>query len=267
MVDVELLYRQHLSDADRRLLSDAAGAEVPVSLAFSSPALEAVVFDHSDRSFVSVGVSPFLAFATAVHRTAAVLETASFVEERWAPTCTRSGLRRRRAAGAGLRSTSPVLPGRVAGFLYTRRERGHLDTYCTGLASAPVFRAGPKPPRGTARGRRAQRALRRLPPARRPGPVPAGRLSRPCSRPRQRRGHRPAVEALGARARPCHRSRRQRHPGAARSPLVRGGGVLGNRQLHASDGVFGRCGPCRRAFQGGPPGPQRGDGPLPFPFA
>ena len=26
-------------------------------------------------------------------------------------------------------------------------------------------------------------------------------------------------------------------------------------------------GPCRRAFQGGPPGPQHGDGPLPFPFA
>ncbi len=85
MVDVELLYRQHLSDTDRRLLSDTAGTEVPVSVALSLPALEAVVFDHTEHSFVSVGVSPFLAFATAVHRTAALLETASFVEERWAP--------------------------------------------------------------------------------------------------------------------------------------------------------------------------------------
>lgn len=85
MVDVELLYRQHLSDSDRRLLRATAGADVPVSVALGSPALEAVVFGPDQHPDVSLGVSPFLAFATAVHRTAAALKTATFVEERWTP--------------------------------------------------------------------------------------------------------------------------------------------------------------------------------------
>ena len=84
MADVELLYRQHLTEADRRLLQEAA-EDVPVSVALGSPAVEAVVFGPREGAGVSVGVSPFLAFATAVHRTAAALETATFVEERWAP--------------------------------------------------------------------------------------------------------------------------------------------------------------------------------------
>ncbi|MGA3352721.1 MAG: hypothetical protein ABSD85_05975 [Acidimicrobiales bacterium] len=85
MVDVELLYREHLSETDRQLLSKAVGAQVPLSAALGSPAVEAVVFGPGETALVSVAVSPFLAFATAVHRTAAALETASFVEERWAP--------------------------------------------------------------------------------------------------------------------------------------------------------------------------------------
>ncbi len=85
MVDVELLYRQHLTDADRRLLREAVGEEVPMSVALGSPEVERIVFAPLERSLMSVGVSPFLAFATAVHRTAAALETATFVEERWAP--------------------------------------------------------------------------------------------------------------------------------------------------------------------------------------
>jgi hypothetical protein len=85
MVDVELLYHQHLSDTDRRLLREAAGAEVPVSIALGLPAVEDVVFGRIEPAFSSACISPFLAFATAVHRTAAVLETATFVEERWAP--------------------------------------------------------------------------------------------------------------------------------------------------------------------------------------
>jgi hypothetical protein len=85
MADVELLYRQHLSDADRRLLRDTAGADVPLTVALGSPALEAVVFGPDERTDMSLGVSPFLAFATAVHRTATALETATFVEERWTP--------------------------------------------------------------------------------------------------------------------------------------------------------------------------------------
>jgi hypothetical protein len=83
MFDVELLYSQHLSDADRRLLRATSGAEEPVSVALGSPALEAVVFGPDQGPDVSLGASPFLAFATAVHRTAATLETATFVEERW----------------------------------------------------------------------------------------------------------------------------------------------------------------------------------------
>lgn len=85
MVDVELLYRQHLSDSDVRLLRSAAGNEVPLIAALESPDAEAAVFGPQQGVGVSVGVSPFLAFATAVHRTAASLQTASFVEERWAP--------------------------------------------------------------------------------------------------------------------------------------------------------------------------------------
>lgn len=85
MIDVELLYRQHLSDADRQLLASLVGSGVPVTVALGSPQLEEAVFGPGTRSEIFVGVSPFLAFATAVHRTAASLETATFVEERWAP--------------------------------------------------------------------------------------------------------------------------------------------------------------------------------------
>ncbi len=83
--DIELLYRQQLSDSDRRLLGSVAGAEVPVSVALGSPAVEAAVFGAENHAGVSVGVSPFLTFAIAVNRTAAALETATFVEERFAP--------------------------------------------------------------------------------------------------------------------------------------------------------------------------------------
>ncbi len=85
MVDIELLYRQHLSDSDRQLLGSTAGVGVPVSVALGSPATEAAVFGAGERTGVSVGLSPFLTFATAVHRTAVALESATFVEERWAP--------------------------------------------------------------------------------------------------------------------------------------------------------------------------------------
>ena len=47
--------------------------------------MEAAIFGSDELGGVSIGVSPFLTFATAVHRTAAALETATFVEERWAP--------------------------------------------------------------------------------------------------------------------------------------------------------------------------------------
>lgn len=85
-MDVELLYRQQLTESDLGLLRHAVGADVPVTAALGSPAAEEAVFGLGARAdTVAVGVSPFLAFATAVHRTADRLETASFVEERWGP--------------------------------------------------------------------------------------------------------------------------------------------------------------------------------------
>jgi hypothetical protein len=84
-MDVELLYRQHLGDADRRLLATVAGADAPIEAALASPDVEAAIFGADASNEVAVGVTPFLAFATAVHRTAVLLETATFVEERWAP--------------------------------------------------------------------------------------------------------------------------------------------------------------------------------------
>jgi hypothetical protein len=85
MVDVELLYRQQLTASDLGLIRDAAGPEVPLIAALEAAATEEAVFGVRPPAEVAVGVSPFLAFATAVHRTAARLETVSFVEERWGP--------------------------------------------------------------------------------------------------------------------------------------------------------------------------------------
>ena len=85
MDDLELRYRQHLTDRDRTVLRAEAGEDVPLNVALGDPTVEAAVFGPGEGSGVTVGVSPFLAFAVAVHRTAAVLESATFVDERWAP--------------------------------------------------------------------------------------------------------------------------------------------------------------------------------------
>jgi hypothetical protein len=85
MTDVEALYRQHLTASDLELLRHAVGADVPVTVALGTAATEEAVFGGAGHPEVMTGVSPFLAFATAVHRTAGRLEDASFVEERWGP--------------------------------------------------------------------------------------------------------------------------------------------------------------------------------------
>lgn len=105
IVDVELLYRQHLSEADRRLLAGVVDPGAPLTSALGDPSVEAVVFGSNGSGPASsealfsapeggqgrrgveelAATSPFLTFAVAVHRTAAYLETATFVEERWAP--------------------------------------------------------------------------------------------------------------------------------------------------------------------------------------
>jgi hypothetical protein len=85
MLDVDLLYRQHLTDVDRRVIARAAGTDLPLAVALGHPDLEAAVFVASVDADPLAVVSPFLTFAVAVHRTAAHLATATFVEEWTAP--------------------------------------------------------------------------------------------------------------------------------------------------------------------------------------
>lgn len=88
IADVELLYRQHLTEADRRLLAqasigapDGAGDADGIESALAHPALEAAVFDNLSGGGPFVAASPFLTFAVAVHRTGTHLEQATFVQE------------------------------------------------------------------------------------------------------------------------------------------------------------------------------------------
>jgi hypothetical protein len=81
IADVDLLYRQHLTDADRRLLAQSVSGIDSISQALAHPALEAAIFEDRGGSEPFVAASPFLTFAVAVHRTGAHLEHASFVNE------------------------------------------------------------------------------------------------------------------------------------------------------------------------------------------
>jgi hypothetical protein len=83
MVDVALLYRQHLTDADHRLLRRVHGAGAFQPEALADPRVEAAVFTDGSPEAPFVATSPFLTFAVAVHRTAVRLDHASYVEEPW----------------------------------------------------------------------------------------------------------------------------------------------------------------------------------------
>lgn len=88
-VDVELQYRQHLSEGDRQLILRVTGG-ADLLRALGHPDLEAAVFrpprsEGGGPGELQGGPSPFLAFAVAVHRTAERLERARFVEERLTP--------------------------------------------------------------------------------------------------------------------------------------------------------------------------------------
>jgi hypothetical protein len=87
IADVELLYRQHLTEVDRRLLAqvvsgapDSASQIDGVSGALAHPRLEVAVFHDPGEGPFGVA-SPFLTFAVAVHRTGVYLEQATFVRE------------------------------------------------------------------------------------------------------------------------------------------------------------------------------------------
>jgi hypothetical protein len=85
MADVEVLYRQQLTRADLRLLEEVVGPGAPVTTALAATATEQAVFGPREGDGLTVGLSPFLTFAVAVHRTAAGLEQATSVQERFAP--------------------------------------------------------------------------------------------------------------------------------------------------------------------------------------
>ena len=81
--EVELLYRQHLTEADRHALAGVGGPDASLTAQLEDLELEAVVFSGRGQAGL-IGTSPFLTFAVGVHRTAARLATATHVEERWA---------------------------------------------------------------------------------------------------------------------------------------------------------------------------------------
>jgi hypothetical protein len=89
IADVELLYRQHLTEADRRLitqvtnqgLSDGSIDANHISALLAHPALEAAIFEDPVTAGPLVAGSPFLTFAVAVHRTGAHIERSTFVNE------------------------------------------------------------------------------------------------------------------------------------------------------------------------------------------
>lgn len=82
--DVERLYRAHLTDSDLRLLDRVAPGS-PLAAALAAPGLEQALFTGADAAEALARTSPFLTFAVAVHRSAARLGDAHYVEERWAP--------------------------------------------------------------------------------------------------------------------------------------------------------------------------------------
>jgi hypothetical protein len=88
IADVELLYRQHLTEVDRRLLAQVIGRAAHsaspidgVSGVLAHPGLEAAVFDDPGGGRPFAAASPFLTFAVAVHRTGVHLDRATFVRE------------------------------------------------------------------------------------------------------------------------------------------------------------------------------------------
>ena len=153
IADVEPLYLQHLTDADRRLIAMVSRRGTPLA-ALGDPALEEAVFGQGGAEGVRVAMSPFLCFAVAVHGTRSYLDTATYVEERWAPRrripVFDVGPLPRLSRGPG---TSAV-PGRAARFIHPCDERGHVAEDPTGLAAQAFQRARPgalgRAPRGGA---------------------------------------------------------------------------------------------------------------------
>jgi hypothetical protein len=80
-VTVERAYREHLTAGDLVILSDAGGAAQPLLDLLGSPRLEEIVFGVDPPGDPTRMASPFLTFAIAVHRAAARLDTATYIDE------------------------------------------------------------------------------------------------------------------------------------------------------------------------------------------
>ncbi len=78
--EVERAYRDHLTAADLAILNEVAGGR-PLVEVLSSPDLERTVFGGDPRRDPTQLPSPFLTFAVAIHRLAAQLDTAAYVNE------------------------------------------------------------------------------------------------------------------------------------------------------------------------------------------
>src|SRR5215218_5570779 len=78
--DLDQAYRDHFTAGDLAVLGDLGGAR-SLTGALSSPELDEVVFGPVTGAAALHGVSPFLTFAAAVHRTAARMREASYIEE------------------------------------------------------------------------------------------------------------------------------------------------------------------------------------------
>jgi hypothetical protein len=83
IADVDVLYRQHLSDSDRAVLEEVAPGSALVE-ALGTESVEAAVFGtHQWVQRPAVAVTPFLTFAVAVHRTAWHIGHSTHIDE-WA---------------------------------------------------------------------------------------------------------------------------------------------------------------------------------------
>ena len=215
---------------------------------------------------ISTGISPFLAFATTVHRTAATLETATFVEERWAPR-----MRIPIFDVAALRALldEPARRYFLVELLasYTRVTSGVTWARGAGLAAPAFQRTRPEPAGRTPRGRRPGRTAGHLPPPRRPRPVPAGRVSGPPVAPRYRGGRRPAPSDHRRRVGPGRGPRSPEPPRASRGPMStarpsppRPPPATRSRQPSPSPGTW-------PIISANPARPQRRDGSLPLSVA
>ena len=79
--DLDQAYRDHLTAGDLAVLGDLVGVR-SLTDALSSPELDELVFGRVAGGGTALhGVSPFLTFAVAVHRTAERLRDATYVEE------------------------------------------------------------------------------------------------------------------------------------------------------------------------------------------